>query len=248
MAASKELKQAIARLNKEEILEFGSTHHIDWKFSPPDAPWQNGCAEALIKSVKKSLKIAIGEPLTFSEIQTVLFEVASLVNERPIGRHPTSPEEGSYLSPNDLLLARSTNKIPGGPFNLTTSKYARHRLVQRIGETFWKRWTENYFPSLLIQQKWHTNHRNLQIGDIVLIQESGKIKGKWKLGRVVKADPSLRDGLVRQVDVLYKNPDSKSSIVITRAVQRVVVVHPVEEDHEPTDVNKEDNHEAAASD
>ena len=71
IAASKELKQAVAGLNKEEISEFGSLHHIDWKFSPPDAPWQNGCAEALIKSVKKSLKIAIGEQaLTFSEIQT----------------------------------------------------------------------------------------------------------------------------------------------------------------------------------
>ena len=41
----------------------------------------------MIKSVKKSLKISIGEQaLTFSEMQTALFEVASLVNERPIGR------------------------------------------------------------------------------------------------------------------------------------------------------------------
>ena len=45
----------------------------------------------------------IGEnALAFSELQTICFEVANLVNERPIGRHPTSPD-GTYLCPNDLL-------------------------------------------------------------------------------------------------------------------------------------------------
>ena len=160
-AASKEMKEDISKLNQEEIAEFGSRHEIDWKFAPPDAPWQNGCSESLIKSVKKSLKIAVGEQaLTFSEIQTVLFEVASLVNSRPIGRHPTAIEDGAYLSPNDLLLGRSSRKIPAGPFNLTTNKYVRHRLLQKIGDSFWRRWTEDFFPSLIIQQKWHTRHRN----------------------------------------------------------------------------------------
>jgi hypothetical protein len=231
VAAEKELRQALSKLNKQELLEFGSAHQIEWKFIPADAPWQNGCSEALVKSVKKALKIAIGgQALTFSEAQTVLFEVASLVNERPIGRHPTSPEEGAYLSPNDLLLARSTNRIPGGPFNMTTNKYERHRLVQQVTATFWRRWTEDCFPSLLIQQKWHARHRNLQMGDIVLVRESGKIKGKWKIGKVVKADASARDGLVRQVDVSYKNPNLKAITVITRPVQQVVVVHPADAD------------------
>ena len=126
-AASKELKEAISNLNQEELKEFGSSHEIDWKFIPPDAPWQNGCSESLIKSVKKALKIAIGDQaLTFSEMQTVLFEIANLVNSRPIGRHPTSVEDGSYLSPNDLLLGRSSKRIPAGPFNMTTDKYIRH--------------------------------------------------------------------------------------------------------------------------
>ena len=183
--------------------------------------------------MKKSLKIAVGEQvLTFSEIQTVLFEVASLVNSRPIGRHPTAIEVGAYLSPNDLLLGRSTRKTPAGPFNLTTNKYMRHRLLQKIGETFWQRWTEDFFPSLIVQQKWHTRHRNLLIGDIVMIQDSGKIKGKWRLGKVVKADPSSRDGLVRQVEIMYKNPESKSFIKVMRAVQRVVVISPIDHDQE----------------
>ena len=70
------------------------------------------------------------------------------------------------------------------------------------------------------------------VGDIVMIQDSGKIKGKWRLGKVVKADPSSRDGLVRQVEIMYKNPESRSFIKVIRAVQRVVVISPIDHDEE----------------
>ena len=64
------------------------------------------------------------------------------------------------------------------------------------------------------------------------MQDSGMIKGKWRLGKVVKAEPSLRDGLVRTVDIQYKNPDAKSFVTITRPVQRIVVILPIDEDGE----------------
>ncbi len=54
-----------------------------------DAPWQNGVSEALIKSVKRALNVSIGENMSsFAGLQTVLFEVANLLNERPIGLKP----------------------------------------------------------------------------------------------------------------------------------------------------------------
>ena len=40
-----------------------------------DAPWQNGASEALVKSVKKAITVAVGESvMTFSELQTVCYE------------------------------------------------------------------------------------------------------------------------------------------------------------------------------
>ena len=72
---------------------------MEWKFLPADAAWLNGTSEALV------IMVAVGESVvTFSESQTVFFEAASLVNEGSIGRHPTSPEDGTYLCPKDLLL------------------------------------------------------------------------------------------------------------------------------------------------
>jgi hypothetical protein len=229
-AADKELKEIIALLDEAAIADFSASHSIEWEFSSPGAPWQNGCSESLIKSVKKSLKIAIGkQALTFPEFQTALMECANLINDRPIGRHPTSPEDGVYLSPNDLMLGHSTHNVPQGPFDFTANKYQRFKFVQRIADAFWKRWTEAYFPSLIVQQKWHTSHRNVRKDDVVIVQDSNLIRGKWRLGRISKAESSLRDGFVRNVQIKYKNPCSKNFLTITRPVQRVIVLVPVEE-------------------
>ena len=110
VAANKELKKVAKDLDSKSLQQFGVTQGLKWIFSSADAPWQNGISEALIKSVKRAITLAIGESvMTFSELQTVCFEAANLINERPIGRHPTSPDDESYLCPNDLLLGRSTS-------------------------------------------------------------------------------------------------------------------------------------------
>lgn len=70
---------------------------------------------------------------------------------RPIGRHPTSPDDGAYLCPNDLLLCRATPRVPSGPFDEKVNN-RRFTFVQTIS-TFWKKWTRDYFPSLLIRQR-----------------------------------------------------------------------------------------------
>ena len=131
-----------------ELVAFGATKGLQWEFIPADAPWQNGTSEALVKSVKKAIVAAIGESImTFSELQTVCYEAADLVNERPIGRHPTSPEDGTYLCPNDLLLGRSTPRVPSGPFKLTSNPKHRYEFVQRIVDGFWRKWSRDFFPS-----------------------------------------------------------------------------------------------------
>ena len=123
-----------------------------WDFAAADAPWQNGVSEALVKSVKRGITAAISDHvMTFSELQTVGFEVANLVNERPIGRHPTSPDDGTYLSPNDLLLGRATSRVPSGPFRESSNPRQRFKFVENAVNYFWKKWTRDFFPSLLIQ-------------------------------------------------------------------------------------------------
>ena len=118
-------------------------------FCAPQAPWQNGTAESLIKSVKKAIVSAIGlQVLTFSELQMVILEAANFVNERPIGIHPNSPEDGTYLCPNELLLGRATPWAPRGPFRECSTLKQRFSFVQSIIDAFWRKWMRDYFPSL----------------------------------------------------------------------------------------------------
>ena len=56
-----------------------------------------------------------------------------------------------------------------------------------------------------MRQKWHTAHRNLKTGDLVLIQDSNLVRGQWQLGIVSNTLPGS-DGKVRRVEVQYKNP------------------------------------------
>ena len=120
---------------------------------------------------------------------------------------------------------------------MSTKLSVRYHFVQQIISAFWKKWTVNFFPSLLVRQKWHTSHRNVMVGDVVLVQDTKQRKGDWKLGRVVRADPSLRDGFVRNVDIQHKNPGLTSLTTITRPVQRVIVMVPVNGDDDNEDTS-----------
>ena len=64
----------------------------------------------------------------------------------------------------------------------------------------------------------------------MIIQDSNQIQGRWTLGRITVADASLRDGYVRNVEVEYKSPGSSRFMNVTRPVQRIVVLIPVDDE------------------
>ena len=229
VGASNELKEIVRGMSWEQIKQFGwPERNIEWRFSPPDAKWYNGATESLVKSVKRALNAAIGENvLQFSELQTCMFEAAEMVNARPIGIHPNSPDEGVYLCPNDLLLGRATNHIPQGPFKDRCSNKHRFDFVQSIATAFWRRWTREVFPNMVIQKKWHTESRNLNVGDVVLVQDLNPVRGKWKMA-IVEQPLVSNDGKVRRAMISYKTEEGTRSVV-ERAVQKLIVLVPKED-------------------
>ena len=71
------MKEVLFSIVEKRIMEFSAFH---WQFWVLNAPWQNGCLEALMKSGKNSIKVAIGaQRLSFTEMQTVMFSSANLV-------------------------------------------------------------------------------------------------------------------------------------------------------------------------
>ena len=90
----------------------------EWRFLMPDVPHANGAVESTVKLVKKALYLAVRDAtLTFSELQTVVFEAAELVNERLLAiSHTRGSDDLSldYICPNQLLLGLASSCIPNG--------------------------------------------------------------------------------------------------------------------------------------
>ncbi|XP_033646408.1 uncharacterized protein LOC117305638 [Asterias rubens] len=222
VGAERQLREMVNGWNVTKLKDFCAERQICWKFTTPLAPHQNGCAEALVKSCKRALKKAIGEQrLTPFELQTCLQEVANLVNERPIGRHPTDPDDGSYICPNDILLGRASNRVPQGPFRTSRNPRERVEFVQQIVTSFWKTWIRDVHPALVTRKKWCVHRRNVCVDDVVILAEPNLIRGKWNIGRVTEVYPG-EDGHVRNVKVTTAHGDYR------RPITKIAVIYPVE--------------------
>ena len=222
VGAERELREMIQGWNVQELKEFSAEKGMEWKFATPAAPHQNGCAEALVKSAKNALKKAIGEQtLTPFELYTCLLEAANLINQRPIGRVPNDPDDGSFLCPNDILLGRASSIVPQGPFRETNNPRQRVEFVQKIVDTFWKRWARDVFPSLVPRKKWIVERRNVRVGDIVVVHSSNSVRGSWIIGRIINVYPG-KDGRIRNIKV--KTPTTQYE----RPITKITVIYPVE--------------------
>ena len=213
-AADKEMQSWRYGWEKNELVKFGSDIGLDWKFIMPNSQHQNGASEALIKlvkGIKQSLMKSLGNVyLSLDEMNTLLVEVANLVNSRPIGLKPNSNTDPEFLSPNSLFLGRCSDRISQGPFqskdtymfegDRIAENQERFLLVQMITNQFWKTWLKLYFPTLLIRQKWHHEKRNFQIGDVCLLKDSVEFRGDWRLAKVSAVFPD-EHGIVRNVEV-----------------------------------------------
>ncbi|XP_014673726.1 PREDICTED: uncharacterized protein LOC106813985 [Priapulus caudatus] len=222
VGAERELRSMVQGWSGDRLREFCAERGMEWKFITPGAPHQNGCAESLVKSCKYALKKAIGEQtLTPFELYTCLLEVANLVNQRPIGRIPTDPDDGSYLSPNDMLLGRASSDVSQGPFRETRNPRHRVELVQRIVDSFWQRWTRDVLPLLAPRRKWNVDRRNVRVDDIVMMADANAVRGKWTIARITQVYPGL-DGKVRNVKA--KTPTAE----YRRPITKIAVIYPAE--------------------
>ena len=222
VATEKELREMIKGWNVNEQRDFCAEKSVEWKFITPAAPHHNGCAESMVKSCKLAIKRAIGEQrLTDFELYTVFMEVANLVNQRPIGRTPNDPDDGSYLCPNDMLLGRASSCISQGPFKETNNPRHRVEFVQKIVDSFWRRWTRDTFPSLVPRKKWDAQKRNVRVDDVVNVADANAVRGNWCIGRVVQVYPG-KDGRIRNVKVKTATGEYR------RPIAKIVVIYPAE--------------------
>lgn len=240
VGADRELREAWRKMVFPLIQGDSVSKGTDWKFSPADSPHYQGLTESLIKSVKRAVRVMYSRNtrMSWQEYLTAAYQVADLINSRPIAKIGEVDDTIQVLTPNALLLGRNSSDNPG--YWLSSRSLPRLSEVNDVVTAFWKKWNDVAKPALTLHKKWNTAVRNLQVGDVVLVMEesSGVGQPEHKLAKVVKADPG-RDGKVRSCQVLYKNFSSGdkgvlkysggTSTVVKRCCQRLVLIVPLEE-------------------
>ena len=239
-AASKEIASLVEEWDWKVIHDWVATKKIKWTFVPSEGQHQNGLSESLIKSVKKSLKHKVtSNVMTFSQLQMIMYEVANIINSRPIGILTGSdPEHPCPITPNDLILGRATADVPQGPFteNQKRSLAKRFQFNQQLISDWWKAWYQTVFPTLVPSYKWLQRHRNVKIGDVCLIRYKNELRATYRLGRVIETRVGT-DGLVRTIVLKYKLPNEKVFRNVERPIQGVSVIVPIEEQNETATLN-----------
>ena len=200
--AKKELKECIKALNQTEIGEYPAQNSMEWHFNPPDAPHMGGAWERLIGCVKVALRTLLKErSVTDFQLMTLLTEVETIVNSRPLTAVSDDINDMEALTPNHFLLGRANKYVPMGDFtdnDLCSRK--RWRQVQVLSDHFWRRFRREYLPCLTKRVKWTTEQRNAEIGDLVLLVDANVPRGQWRMARIANVIPG-DDGIVRVAEI-----------------------------------------------
>ena len=174
-----------------------------------------------MKSMKTHLRHVIGSgKLTFEAFSTVLAQVESCLNSRPLICLLLDDDGLGALTPGHFLIGRPLEALPDPSFSYRSLALLRRwHLCQALVRHFWQRWSSEYITSLKHYNKWHHPSTNICVGDIVILQEDNLIPSKWPLARVIKVHAG-KDDLVRVATVktnsgTYKRQIYKKNLVVT---------------------------------
>ena len=136
IAASKDIAPLVQDWDWNPIHEWAAQKQIKWTLTPAEGQHQNGLSESLIKLTKRTIKHKItGNVLSALQLQTAFYEIATIINSRPISVDSGSdPDCPSPITPNHLILGRATADVPQGHFDHEGSKNhaKRFQAIQEI--------------------------------------------------------------------------------------------------------------------
>ena len=203
VGAKRELREVFNEMNPEEITEKLRHQQIDWKFNPPAASHMGGVWERQIRTARRLLDTLLrehGSRLDDESLHTLLCEVESIINSRPLTAISSDANDPIPLSPNQILTMKTSIVLPPPGKFQRNDVYMRRRWrrVQYLCNLFWSRWRREYLPTLQQRPKWNKERRNLSVNDIVLIKDENAARNVWPMGVVTSVERDSKD-LVRSV-------------------------------------------------
>ena len=221
-------KEITRIVRSEEVHQYLSNKQITWTFIAEKAPWWGGFWERLVQSVKRCLRKVVGRAtLTLDELTTVIIEIETTLNNRPLTyMHDDNEGVSHALTPASLIYGRRIATTPSScQFEITSTskaltKRAKHQ--HHALNSFIRLWLREYLLSLQERRSIKVakgSSRKIQTGDIVILKEDGTSRCLWKLAKVTETIEG-RDGAIRsaRVQLLSKN----KVIQLRRPIQHLV--------------------------
>ncbi|KAL3076742.1 hypothetical protein niasHT_038638 [Heterodera trifolii] len=190
---------------------------ISWIFNTAYAPWRGGIWERLVGITKNALRRTIGRHLlTLDEFGTMLCEIESIINNRPL-TFESDQEPIKVLRPINFLIpySKAVNNFPIIDDDTNDPTYEpnpknRDKMVATLRHVnarlnkFWEVWRQDYLLSLRERDNQQKGTTGLQIpndGDIVIVEDDQVPRSLWSLARIEKVligkDGRARSALLR---------------------------------------------------
>ncbi|GFQ83781.1 integrase catalytic domain-containing protein [Trichonephila clavata] len=215
-----ELRRLWTIINHPDVKEFCASKGVKWKYIIERGAWWGGFYERIVRSVKTILRKVIGKSfLTSEELETVLCEIETVLNSRPI-RYIDSDSTGNFpLTPSHFLLGRRLTSLLAVKLSSIDCVVDKKVLIKRFNyrerllNNFWRQWRKDYLLNLKsVHFVNPTQETEFKINDIVLIHDDRLPRSLWKLGKVVEIITG-RDKRVRACALKIENS------IIKRPVQ-----------------------------
>ena len=220
VGANSELLKFIKE-HSSTIETFMTNEGITWKFIPAKSPNFGGLWEAGVKRIKYHLKRIIGStPMHFEDFFTVLSQIESVLNSRPLSPMSSSPDDYTPLTPGHFLIGRPLTSLPEPDLTaVPTNRLNHYNRLQQILQHFWRRWSREYITELQTRLKWHQNSSDLlTIGSLVLVKDDKVPPLHWMTARVKELHPG-KDNITRVATVQFSNGS-----VVKRSVRYLCVL------------------------
>ena len=220
--AEAELKKAVHEIDFSKVEIKFSSEPIIWHFNPPASPHMGGAWERLIRSVKTIL-YKISPQFSFREdtLLNALLECERTINSRPLTYVELETSADEALTPNHFLIGSSNGNKPLGEFSESSGLRKHWRKIQFFADVFWKRWIQEYLPTLTKRTKWFQKQKNLVVNDVVIVVDPNLPRNNWPLGIITEVnkgkDGKVRSAVVKTKDGSYTRPTAKLAILDVRS-------------------------------
>ena len=200
--------QDVSKIKKSpQVKQYLTNRRVEWEFIVEKAPWWGGFWERLVRSVKNCIKKVVGRStLNFEELRTLLVEVESTLNNRPLTYVYDDENHVSYpLTPASLIYGRrisqTVNESHAEVISTNQALTRRAKYHFQLLKQFNRQWSKEYLLSLRERPGAKTSNSSgssVAVGDIVLIRNEGTPRCFWRLAEVSELIQS-KDKLVRAV-------------------------------------------------